>query len=86
MSYTYDAIENITSVSSETRAALNAAYTYDAQGQLTGETNYAGTFTYEYDSYGNIRSVTKEGQTAVLYGYDDEEWLDKLTSYAGQDI
>ena len=74
-------------------------YYYDNLGQLTQE-DVAGlgmTYTYTYDKAGNILSksyyaYTAEGVTpsnplyVYSYGYGDENWGDKLTSYRGQGI
>ena len=58
LGYAYDAAGNITKITGTTRSDQSASYTYDAQNQLTSETNQKGSYTYTYDTYGNIRSVS----------------------------
>ena len=62
--YTYDALGNITSITSTEWPDLNATYKYDAQGQLIEETNRNNTFYYTYDTYGNIRTAQKADSTS----------------------
>ena len=84
LGYAYDAVGNITKITGTTRTDQSASYTYDAQNQLTSETNQKGSYTYTYDTYGNIRSVS--GAESHTYTYGDSEWLDLLTAYDGKSI
>ena len=84
LGYAYDAAGNITKITGTTRSDQSASYTYDAQNQLTSETNQKGSYTYTYDTYGNIRSVS--GAESHTYTYGDSEWLDLLTAYDGKSI
>lgn len=85
--YTYDALGNITSITSTEWPDLNATYKYDAQGQLIEETNRNNTFYYTYDTYGNIRTAQKADSTSsTVFSYDDTEWRDLLTAYKGHAI
>ena len=88
LGYAYDAAGNITKITGTTRTDQSASYTYDAQNQLTGETNQKGSYIYTYDTYGNIRSVSgAESHTyTYTYTYGDSEWLDLLTAYDGKAI
>ncbi len=85
LNYGYDSVGNISSVSSTVRTDQNATYTYDQQGQLLTENSYVGNWTYSYDTYGNIRSASN-GTTTHTYTYSDDDWLDLLTAYNGQNI
>ena len=79
--YTYNLMGNITAVKKGTRANMSAlsdyrAYTYDAKGELTGETIYSGGSStqraYAYDGLGNITSQTQTGalgNKSISYTY-----------------
>ncbi len=84
LSYAYDSVGNIASVTATGLSALSASYTYDQQGQLTKEVNANGTYNYTFDTYGNIRSVS--GAESHTYTYGDSNWLDLLTVYDGKSI
>ena len=96
--YTYDNRGNILTVSKS--GVLFQQYVYDEASQVKAEYNYAEktAMTYVYDSNGNIVSKTPYTNvtssdlstatqgTAIVYGYGDGNWSDKLTSYDGQTI
>ena len=93
-SYTYDGNGNITSISDGTNVTT---YAYDSANQLIRENNQAigKTWTWTYDNAGNIQSRSEYAYTAgtlgealntVLYTYDDDDWRDLLTGYAGAAI
>ncbi len=84
LTYAYDAVGNIISISCPQLNNQNTTYTYDIQGQMTQETTYLGTYNYTYDTYGNIRSVS--GSANHTYTYGDSEWKDLLTAYDGEEI
>ena len=96
--YTYDNRGNILTVSKS--GALFQQYVYDEASQVKAEYNYAEktAMTYVYDANGNIVSKTPYTNvtssdlstatqgTAIVYGYGDSNWSDKLTAYDGQTI
>ena len=96
--YTYDNRGNILTVSKS--GVLFQQYVYDEASQVKAEYNYADktAMTYVYDANGNIVSKTPYTNvtssdlstatqgTAIVYGYGDSNWSDKLTSYDGQTI
>ena len=84
LTYTYDELGNITSVSKN--GTLVESYTYDNLNQLASVTKGADTYTYTYDAGGNILSVAKNGTTEDTYTYGNSEWKDLLTAYNGQAI
>ena len=95
LSYTYDDIGNIQTISEN--GELKATYHYDELNQLIREDNlYLNkSITYSYDTGGNILSISEYayttgelGEVAAVktYGYEDANWKDKLTSYNGQTI
>ena len=96
--YTYDNRGNILTVSKS--GVLFQQYVYDEASQVKAEYNYAEktAMTYVYDANGNIVSKTPYTNVtssdlstatqgaAIVYGYGDSNWSDKLTSYDGQTI
>lgn len=96
--YNYDNRGNILTVSKS--GVLLQQYVYDEASQVKAEYNYAEktAMTYVYDSNGNIVSKTPYTNvtssdlstatqgTAIVYGYGDGNWSDKLTAYDGQTI
>ena len=96
--YTYDNRGNILTVSK--LGVLFQQYVYDEASQVKAEYNYAEhtAMTYVYDANGNIVSKTPYTNVtssdlstatqgaAIVYGYGDSNWSDKLTSYDGQTI
>ena len=96
--YTYDNRGNILTVSKS--GVLFQQYVYDEASQVKAEYNYAEhtAMTYVYDANGNIVSKTPYTNvtssdlstatqgTAIVYGYGDGNWSDKLTAYDGQTI
>ena len=97
LSYTYDVLGNIETVSEG--GIQRQKYYYDSLNQLIREDNLDlnKTFVYSYDLGGNITS-TKEyayqtGSTVTgtptatnTYTYGDSNWKDKLTAYNGNTI
>ncbi len=84
LSYAYDELGNITSISKN--GTVIESYTYDDLNQLKTVTRGTDTYTYNYDNGGNILSVTKNGTTTKTYTYGDTEWKDLLTAYNGNAI
>ena len=92
-SYEYDANYNITKTFENSIEKIS--YIYDEQNQLIRENNalIGKTITYEYDFGGNILSKKEyaystealgEVLNEITYGYADENWKDKLTSFNGE--
>ena len=96
LSYGYDDLNNITSVTNENGTKIT--YEYDGLGQLIRENNqYVNkTYMYNYDKGGNITAVRTYSYTTgeisgapngiATYTYGDSTWKDKLTSYNGTAI
>jgi RHS repeat-associated protein len=97
LSYTYDALGNIETISEGD--TQKAQYYYDELNQLIREDNawLGKTIAYTYDNGGNILLVEEytltsgalDGLTATnsyTYLYGDSNWKDKLTSYDGKAI
>lgn len=67
--YTYDAGDNVTTVTDPRN--LITAYNYDGLGQLWGISSPdTGTTTFNYDTYGRHNSVTRANGVITTYGYD----------------
>jgi RHS repeat-associated protein len=68
-SYSYDADNNITSVTDP--RGLVTSYTYDGLGQRWQQVSPdTGTTGFSYDGYGRITSMTRNDGTVTSYGYD----------------
>lgn len=73
-------------------------YKYDELNQLIRENNetLGKTITYKYDSGGNIlekrqypyttQDILGTPEQTITYGYGDENWTDKMTTYNGEEI
>jgi RHS repeat-associated protein len=89
LSYSYDALGNITEVYEG--STLQARYTYDALSQLVrvDDAVLQTTLTYTYDTGGNLLTATTYAYTtapvptnptgSVSYSYSDNSWGDLLT-------
>jgi RHS repeat-associated protein len=97
LSYTYDALGNISTIAEN--GIIKTGYTYDALSQLIREDNRLEdkTICYTYDAGGNLRTRKTYGYTqdetitgAVLeehtYTYGNTRWKDQLTAYDGGTI
>ncbi len=84
LTYTYDNMGNITSVSKN--GTLIESYTYDYLNQLKTVTRGSDTYEYIYDNGGNILSIKRNGEVIKTYAYGDTEWKDLLTAYNGESI
>lgn len=74
--YTYDSMNNISSISDGT------TYAYDDLGRLVQSTStIMGTRAYTYDNNGNILTRTADGTT---YSYSYTSGTDRLASYNGE--
>jgi RHS repeat-associated protein len=72
--YTYDALNNITSV---TQGTETRTFVYDELSRLTSATNpESGTTTYTYDAASNVATRTDARNIATTYAYDS---LNRLT-------
>lgn len=85
LSYTYDEVGNIKTITGSQITGQNAEYTYDNQGQLTTAKVNGKNYSYTYDTYGNIRKAVEDGVTHT-YTYGNANWKDLLTAYDGQTI
>ena len=80
LSYTYDAIGNVTGVypaacttsgyTPETTAE-SVEYTYDAANRLSAITTESTVYSFSYDSFGNTSSVNVGDNQIVQYDYDE---------------
>lgn len=88
--YTYDELGNILTISEG--GILKARYEYDEASQLirVDDALQNLSFTYKYDAGGNILNKKTFAYTtgtlgsstgSIDYGYSDNNWKDKLTSY-----
>ena len=97
LSYTYDVLGNIETVSEG--GVQRQKYYYDSLNQLIREDNLDlnKTIVYSYDLGGNITSTSEyayqTGSTVTgtptatnTYTYGDSNWKDKLTAYNGNTI
>ncbi|MEQ2440564.1 RHS repeat-associated core domain-containing protein [Solibaculum intestinale] len=99
--YSYDELGNITEIRDNLFPNLYplVRYEYDELGQLVKAYEYdrgMWAYGYTYDDGGNILkksvydlTVDDEGTIVdheIVYGYNDANWKDKLTSYNGQTI
>ena len=97
ISYTYDSLGNIETVSEG--GVQRQKYWYDSLNQLIREDNLDlnKTIVYSYDLGGNLTAteeyayqtgdtVTGTPTTTNSYTYGDSNWKDKLTAYNGNSI
>lgn len=84
LTYTYDVLGNITSVSKN--GTLVESYTYDNLNQLMSVTQGTDIYTYTYDAGENLLCAAKNGTPEKTYTYGKSEWKDLLTAYNGQTI
>ena len=67
-SYTYDALDNLRSV---TQGAQTRSFAYDSLKRLRSATNpESGTLTYSYDPNGNLQTRTDARGVVTTYNYD----------------
>ena len=97
--YEYDTNGNITDIYKKVNNDWQRLYLYeyDEFNQLITSCDYINQkqYRYDYDEAGNIltETVSRIGAHGQLYdsrvntyGYDDANWVDKLTSYNGETI
>ena len=85
LTYGYDDLGNIKTITGTDITGQNAIYDYDIQGQLTQATTNGVTRKYLYDTYGNIREIQDAGgNTLHSYTYGNADWKDLLTAYDGR--
>ena len=85
ISFTYDATNNITSITNT--AGDQIFYTYNTHNQVTSFTDEAGTTTsYSYDTDGNLVSISYGDGSQTNYVCDEFANLLQLTNARGQEI
>ncbi|MCR5836931.1 MAG: DNRLRE domain-containing protein [Lachnospiraceae bacterium] len=95
--YTYDLAGNITQIKENN--VVKSEYGYDAHGRLNLEKDYVtfNEYDYVYNTNGNVYAKTEypinangvrtsNNGTTVYYTYENSNWPDQLTTYAGQTI
>jgi RHS repeat-associated protein len=92
VSYTYDANDNLTSMTDGTGSS---SYSYDSFAELTSATDGAGqTVGYGYDADGDVASVTYPLPStaswattdAISYGYTKSDIMNQVTDFNGHQI
>ncbi len=79
VTFTYDSVGARLSMSD---ASGTTAYSYNANGQLTSETNAANqTLSYSYTDSGLLETVTYPGSDTVDYAYDTAGRLASVTDW-----
>ena len=69
--YTYDAIGNLTSVSTPVSGGATRTWAYNSANELISATQpESGTTTFSYDAAGRLVSTTDARGIAVVYSYD----------------
>lgn len=94
ISYGYDAIGMLTSVSQDVTNVLtgntvtmNTAYSYE-NDRIKSITHNGFSYTYDYDIYGNIESISVGDTELVTYEYNDDYFnnINKITYANGAEI
>ena len=78
ISYGYDAIGMLTSVSqtvtnviNNSQVNMNTTYSYE-NDKISSITHNGFSYNYEYDIYGNVKSISVGGNSLVTYSYNDD--------------
>jgi RHS repeat-associated protein len=66
----YNSRNQLTSVQDSQHPALNATYSYDANGNQTGKTQGGSTTDYAFDARNHLRSITTDGSPVGSFLYD----------------
>ena len=66
----YNGRNQLTSVQDSLNPALNASYSYDANGNQTGKTQGGSTTDYTFDARNHLRSITTDGSPVGSFLYD----------------
>jgi RHS repeat-associated protein len=69
VTYAYDLVNNLTQIARATDGQ-NLAYTYDALGRMTNETQPFGALAYQYDAAGDRTRMTWADGFYASYAYD----------------
>lgn len=78
ISYGYDAIGMLTSVSqtvtnviNESQVNMNTTYSYE-NDKISSISHNGFSYNYEYDIYGNVKSISVEDKTLLTYSYNND--------------
>lgn len=74
-SYSYDARDNLLSVSS---GNFSNTYAYNSRDQLQSITHNNFSYNYSYDTYGNLQSVSAGNSPLASYSYNSSDTLSQL--------
>lgn len=94
ISYNYDAIGLLTSVSQDVTnvltgdvVSMNTSYSYE-NDKIKSITHNGFSYTYDYDIYGNIESINVGDTELVTYEYNDDYFnnINKITYANGAEI
>jgi len=78
--YTYNPLDRVTQIAYSNGPTITS--TYDADGNLTSETDATGSYSYSYDALNRLSQETTP-QGTVSYGYDNASNLTGLTDPSG---
>ncbi len=78
---TYDAMDRITRVVHHDGSVIS--YVYDADGNLTSQTDATGTTTHAYDAKNRLVETSEDGVRTTTYAYDAGGRLVGLTDAGG---
>ena len=94
ISYNYDAIGLLTSVSQDVTnvltgdvVSMNTSYSYE-NDKIKSITHNGFSYTYDYDVYGNVKSINVGDTKLVSYEYNDDYYnnINKITYANGEEI
>lgn len=94
ISYNYDAIGLLTSVSQDVTnvltgdvVSMNTSYSYE-NDKIKSITHNGFSYTYDYDIYGNVKSINVGNTKLVSYEYNDDYYnnINKITYANGEEI
>lgn len=94
ISYNYDAIGLLTSVSQDVTnvltgdvVSMNTSYSYE-NDKIKSITHNGFSYTYDYDIYGNVKSINVGDTKLVSYEYNDDYYnnINKITYANGEEI
>ncbi len=83
LSYQYDPLNRLTSVTNNLNPAQDVTYTYDLNGNLTSQTTAGATTTYAYNILDELVKTTNASGT-VLYDYDYTGMRTKVITSSGE--
>ncbi|MDP9301939.1 MAG: DUF6531 domain-containing protein [Actinomycetota bacterium] len=79
LNLTYDGGGRLTQIADSTTGAGTIIRGFDDLDRLTSEQSLQGTVSYEYDNASRRSKMTVTGQTAVTYGYFNDNLIQSLT-------